>query len=439
MFRQIVLLIFGSLVIGLLAPTASESPRPRVVVTTDGEIDDRCSMARFLLYANELDVEGLIYSSSKFHWVGNDWHGTDWIAEDLDRYAECYDNLRQHADGYPTPDQLRAVVYDGNIDNVGSMENDTPGSDRIVDVLLDGKPGPVYLQAWGGTNTIARALRKIELEHPGRIDEVAAKAVLYLILDQDDTYRDYIAEHWPDVVVLKSTRQFVAIGYQWAQSIPANLHRYFGRDWLDQNILSGHGPLQGRYEAHPQKGFRSEGDSPSFMHQIPVGLRSLENPGHGGWGGRFAKDLKVPGLWRDVPDDGDLCKPIWRFIPAFQNDWAARADWCVRPAGGANHPPVTRLAGEPNRTVTAGQRVELDASGSADPDGDPLDYHWWQYGDVDTAGTTLKLAGSDQPRVRFTVPGEPGKDLHLILEVTDRGTPALTRYQRLICKIAESN
>src|SRR5262245_45961252 len=46
-------------------------PRPRVIVTTDGEIDDRDSMIRFLLYANEFDVEALIYNSSRFHWLGN--------------------------------------------------------------------------------------------------------------------------------------------------------------------------------------------------------------------------------------------------------------------------------------------------------------------------------------------------------------------------------
>lgn len=31
--------------------------KPRVIVTTDGEIDDACSMVRFLLYANKFEVE----------------------------------------------------------------------------------------------------------------------------------------------------------------------------------------------------------------------------------------------------------------------------------------------------------------------------------------------------------------------------------------------
>jgi len=45
--------------------------KPRIIVTTDGEIDDRCSMVRFLMYANEWDIEGIVICSSKFHWKGH--------------------------------------------------------------------------------------------------------------------------------------------------------------------------------------------------------------------------------------------------------------------------------------------------------------------------------------------------------------------------------
>ena len=36
-----------------------EISKPRVIVTSDGEIDDECSLVRFLLYANEWDIEGI--------------------------------------------------------------------------------------------------------------------------------------------------------------------------------------------------------------------------------------------------------------------------------------------------------------------------------------------------------------------------------------------
>src|SRR5262245_61511222 len=101
---------------------AAPAARPRVVVTTDGEIDDRDSMIRFLLYANEFDIEALIYNSSRFHWLGNAWAGTEWISDQIDMYSRVYPLLRQHADNYPTPEFLRSRTYVGNITNVTEME-----------------------------------------------------------------------------------------------------------------------------------------------------------------------------------------------------------------------------------------------------------------------------------------------------------------------------
>jgi hypothetical protein len=423
---------------GVKVPRPPRGTRPRIIATTDGEIDDRCSMVRFLLYANEWDIEGIIYCSSKFHWVGHNWDGTDWIHEDIAKYATFYDTLKTHAPDFPTPQELLDKVFVGNIRDVGAMDRDTPGSDRIAEVLLDRKPGPVYLQAWGGTNTIARALWKIQHQHPDRMDEVSRKAILFIILDQDKTFREYIQPNWPDLLTLGSFRQFATIAYRWDQWIPEELHEYFDRAWMERNILRGHGPLCGRYEAHPQKGFRSEGDSPAFMHQIDVGLRSLEHPGYGSWGGRFTREQPGSAVWKGARDGGDLGKPIWRFAQAFQNDWAARADWCVRDYEHANHPPQARMEGALDRTARANDRVELSAKPSTDPDGDVLGFTWWQYTDVDTCEAVVDLSTKgDGSVVTFVVPDEPGKTIHMILEATDGGSPPLTRYQRVIITVGD--
>jgi hypothetical protein len=62
----------------------------------------------------------------------------------------------------------------GNVKAEGEMEEVTAGSQLIVKVLLDGSDDrPIWLQAWGGMNTISRALKTIEQEHPERMDEVA--------------------------------------------------------------------------------------------------------------------------------------------------------------------------------------------------------------------------------------------------------------------------
>ena len=96
-----------------ICPGSETGARPRIIATTDGEIDDRCSMVRFLLYANEWDIEGIIISSSKFHWDGHKWAGVKWIEGQIDEYAKFYDTLKQHANGFPTPDQLKSKVWIG--------------------------------------------------------------------------------------------------------------------------------------------------------------------------------------------------------------------------------------------------------------------------------------------------------------------------------------
>lgn len=249
------------------------------------------------------------------------------------------------------------------------MERDTPGADRIVEVLLDDKPGPVYLQAWGGTNTIAKALSIIQKQYPSEIEKVNRKAVVYIILDQDDTLRKYIEPNWPKLQVLGSFRQFGVLAYNWARLMPASMRVFFERPWLEGNITVNRGALTASYEAN-DGAFRSEGDSPSFMHQIDVGLRSLEDPAYGGWGGRFVREKSgVTNVWKEAEDDGDLNKPIWRWAEAFQNDWAARAGWCVNSYREANHAPIVNLAVPQDIAAAPGSRVKLSVAGSTDPAG----------------------------------------------------------------------
>ena len=114
------------------ALAASSTPKPRVLVTSDGEIDDECSLVRFLLYVNEWDVEGIITSSSQYHWQGHKWAGDDWAQPYLKAYAKVYPNLLKHDPRYPTPKFLQARTLLGNVKAEGEMDEVTPGSQRIA-------------------------------------------------------------------------------------------------------------------------------------------------------------------------------------------------------------------------------------------------------------------------------------------------------------------
>src|SRR5262247_2718182 len=75
-FRLALLVVtLGSWVMGLPqlshGAAAQATPRPRVVVTADPELDDSNSLVRYLLYSSDYQTEGLIYASSQFHWKGD--------------------------------------------------------------------------------------------------------------------------------------------------------------------------------------------------------------------------------------------------------------------------------------------------------------------------------------------------------------------------------
>jgi len=427
----------------ILGQSHKNGDRSRIIATTDGEIDDQCSMVRFLMYANEWDIEGIILSSSKFHWVGHRWAGTNWIDPYFSAYSKVYPNLIKHDKGFPTPDYLRSHIFIGNIDSVGEMEKVTPGSEFIAKVLLDTNDNrPVWIQAWGGPNTIARALKTIEEKHPEMIDYVAMKAKLYLIWEQDNTYDAYIYPIWVkkrglEVII---SDEFTVIAYQWKKKLPQYYRTFFEPQWMNTHILKEHGALTGLYRAHDDGAFRSEGDSPSFFHQIDVGLRNLENPAWGGWGGRFAPT--VPHEWRDTDDnDGKGNKyeyfSQYRWIDVIQNDWAARADWCIKDYNQANHPPKVRVSGKLDRSVKPGQFVELNASKCHDPDNDQLSYKWWQYKEPGSYNGSVDIKNLTKSKSTILIPenAEKGETIHIILEVSDNGKPNLTRYARFILTV----
>ena len=447
---------------------------PRVIVTTDGEIDDRCSMVRFLLYANDFDVEGIINSSSQFHWKGgtgwNTFHPVTWVKDYINHYSEVYGNLVLHDPGYPKPAYLLSQWKVGNIDDVGEMTIRTDGAIHIANVLLDDTDSrPVWLQAWGGCNTIARALKVIQEDHPDRMAEVADKVRLYLIWEQDETYQSYIRPNWesfniPTII----SDQFDCMAYIWSKVLPNPPKNYFESDFMS-NIVTGHGALCDAYEDNNGI-FNAEGDTPSFLHTIPNGLRSTESPGWGGWGGRFVNIRN--NVWLDHKPDSSYThptgrwyisnswskelenrtdsygvqirtnyfKPIWRWMDDVQNDFAARADWCVQSYANANHPPVVTLKHASNLKARPSTTVNLSAQGTSDPDGNTLTYSWWQYDQADTYSGTITIQNSTTQNASFTVPNDakPGSTIHIVCEVTDNGTPPLTRYQRIVVTVSTS-
>ncbi len=236
--------------------------------------------------------------------------------------------------------------------------------------------------------------------------------------------------------------------------------------WMNRHILHEHGSLCSLYKAHDNGDYRSEGDSPAFFHVIPTGLRSYENPGWGGWGGRYVrirentwldevheKNYKYPeGRWytsnawgrtrlqKEIVADTllrDYLRPMWRWMVPLQNDFAARADWCVKDYAEANHSPVVKC-NHYNIVAKPGAKIKLSAKGSYDPDGDNLTYRWWHYAEAGTYKGTVCIEHADDKKAIVNVPDNAteGSEIHIICEVTDNGSPRLTRYSRTVITVS---
>jgi hypothetical protein len=70
---------------------------------------------------------------------------------------------------------------------------------------------------------------------------------------------------------------------------------------------------------------------------------------------------------------------------------------------------------------------------SGDPDGNAVIIKWWQFQAGSYPGRVV-ITNPGSPRTEVLIPKDAadGQTIHMILEVSDNGTPPLTRYQRVI-------
>lgn len=544
----------------LPAPSLAQQPvpvqKPRVVITADPELDDLNTLIRAILYSGDVQFEGLIYTSSGYHWKG-DGKGTtqyipgreytrpalalgpqtEWrwapderfIDEVVDAYEKVYANLKVHDPSYPTPASLRSKIAWGNVMFDGDYSYDTAGSNLIKTLILDDLPGPLFVTAQGGQSTIARALKSIHDQYSKTPqwnairEKVARKLVIVPSGDQDNAEPRYIRPNWPDVTYWRMGSG-PSYGYGATGGSPENAV-YVSPAWMREHVTS-RGPLGELYRVwgdgkqmvkgdrtdyfgieglsadelrakgyyvwtppKPKGTFLGEGDTPTFINFIDIGLRATENGFWGGWGGRrrgdefsafgAAAETIAAGATKPVPPDypGDGfgkapagstanapapkaaaptpsaastiitgARPAVpprtaavnaRFFAAAQNDFAARLKWSVTPNfKDANHEPSVGIVGPVDITAAPGATVTLEGV-IADPDGNALTVRWWQHHDAGTYAGDVAIATPNAAETTVRVPADAtaGQTIHVILEAQDDGMPSLTRYQRVVITV----
>lgn len=436
----------------------AKTDRPRLLVLTDigGDPDDQQSMVRLMTHANEFEIEGLISSASGTPGeLKKEIVQPDLIREIVRAYGQVLPNLRRHAPGYPAAEELLARIKSGNPgrgwNHVGEG-HDTEGSRWIVQAADRADPRPLNITIWGGQTDFAQALWRVRADRgDGGYREFARRLRVYDIGDQDR-------------IVERLWKEFPGLFYVLGQAPPGKDKReavyrgmYLGgdesltsRQWIDTHVRQEHGPLGALYPPktwtapNPHAALK-EGDTPSWFFFLANGLGDPAHPEWGGWGGRFRRgtDGVYRDAWDKVGDAEDARAAVWRWRAAYQNQFQARMDWCVKPCAEANHAPQAVLNGDATRravlvAASPGEAVRLSAAGSLDPDGGPRSYRWRVYAEAGTYGGAAAPAEPDRAETSLTVPPDAaGKTIHVILEVPDGGAPPLTAYRRCVISVRQ--
>ena len=247
--------------------------RHRVLVSTDiggTDPDDFQSLVNLLVYADRLDIEGLV--SSPFG-PGRKEH----ILRVIERYEQDYANLRTYSDRYPAPDRLRAVTKQGAVDSPGpaGIAPRTEGSDWIVRCARRDDPRPLHVLVWGGIEDLAQALHDAP--------DILPKLRVYFIGGPNkmwsvDAY-NYIEQNHPKLWIIEANatyRGWFVGGDQTGE---------WGNKEFVAAHIAGRGAL-GDFFASQLGGTLKMGDSPSVGWLL---RGDLSDPSQPGWGGRFVR------------------------------------------------------------------------------------------------------------------------------------------------------
>lgn len=452
---------------------AQQLQKNRVIILSDieADADDQQSFIRLFLYADVIDIKGLIATTS-VHQKNNIYPQS--IQKIVDAYGKVQPNLQKNEAGYPSADKLSALIKKGQpgygMSSVGEGK-DSEGSDWIIKILEDNDRRPLWICIWGGPNTLAQALFKLKnTKSTTELNRLISKLRVYAISDQDDS-GIWLRNTFPNLFYIVSPGGYSKATWTAINTFVQGIdNTTISNKWIADNIQEHHGPMGALYW---DVAYGMEGDTPSFLSLIPNGLNEPEHPNWGGWGGRYEyyepklSDLDVKGFTGGVPVEeetrpfwtnaSDSFTPyiynaygravkkdsvsfngnkvtLWRWRDDFQNDFAARMDWTTKPYNECNHPPEPKLAHADEITVKSGMPFILDASGTTDPDGDNLSYLWFQYKEAGSFDKDVHINSAENLyRVFLTAPVVTKEETtQFILRVTDKGRPPLSRYKRVI-------
>jgi hypothetical protein len=418
-----------------------------MIIETDagGDPDDEQSLVRFLVYANEWDIEGIIANRPRARDGENknpNRTGLEIVRALVSAYGQCHANLVQHDPRYPKPEQLLAR-------SVAGYDDVPDGVDLIVRAVDGPDPRPIWFCNWGTDRGSAESCLKRALDAVLRERGPAgyAKFKSRLRLSSADKFAEHTSSLQPPFSLWVDTLRPTLDKKRWYHRFSALTARAGGFD-LQRDVRSGHGPLGALYPTNtglPQK----EGDTMMFLYLVPTGMNDPNEPTWGSWAGRYGPHEEFPGkpyFWASQVDrwQGTTSRDntLARWAVALQNDFRARMDWCATgDFHKANHAPVAVLNGDHTKTalrvqVKPGDTVTLSAQGSTDPDGQVVVPTWFVYAEAGTCPHEVKLTAATGQTTSLVAPSvETSATIHVVLQIEDHGEPHLFAYRRAVITV----
>lgn len=273
---------------------------PRVIVLSDigtkPDPDDFQSLVHLLLYADVIDIEGLIGSTK---WRGDNMEA---IREGITAYEEDYANLQSHSQNFPTPDYLRSATKKGATQpapDQGYRTKGTEGSNWIIERAHADDPRPLWITVWGAITDVAQAVH----DDPSIKEKIRVYSIGSWNTTQDQAARDYLYDHHTDLFWIESDEAFRGM---WAGGDQSG--EFAGEAFVKKHI-KGHGALGGYYWEHRSAPpvaknpkwdyYLREGDTPSWLYLV---RGDPDDPEKEHWGGQYKKKDHGPNYYTDHPD-----------------------------------------------------------------------------------------------------------------------------------------
>lgn len=293
--------------------------RPRVIVSTDiggSDPDDYQSMVHLLLYADVLEIEGLISSPPQ---QGRKKH----ILEVIDAYEKDFPQLRKHSSHFPTPTSLRGITKQGA--TLASPERGwdkaTEGSRWIINRALITDDRPLWLLAWGSITDIAQAIH----DAPSIKKHVRVYSIGSWNTAQDRHARNYLFAEHKDLWWVESDTTFRGM------YMGGNQAGDLGNASFVSRHVKGHGALGDLFNR--KKRDIKMGDSPSVLYLL---RGNPDHPQLPHWGGKYLKTNHAIHYWTDDPEkklvEGDRpgAKTVNKWREDYLRDWQKRMDWTLK-------------------------------------------------------------------------------------------------------------